>query len=124
MTIIKSKNIILYEIIGILLLFTIFYFIIVNKVSYAFTNDPNALYDSKINLINKMAVLYGEDNLDLFDEQETVYITVSDLVETGYLIADDDHGNVSDPTSEVKKLNELKIRIAYENGEVSTKILS
>lgn len=121
---IKSKNIILYEIIGILILFTIAYFVAVNKASYAFAYDEtSALYESKINLINKMATLYGENNLTLFEEEDTIYITVANLVEKEYIIADDEAGNVKDPTSDVKNLNELKIRITYKNGEVSTKTL-
>lgn len=122
---IKSKNIILYEMLAVLAIFTIIYFVAVTKASYAFAYDnANSLYENKINLINKMAILYGENNLDLFTEEDTLYITVADLVEKEYLLADDDNGNVKDPTSDVKNLNEIRIRISYKNGEITSKILS
>ena len=122
---IKSKNIILYEILAVLVLFTIIYFVAVNKASYAFSYDESSmLYESKISHIDKMALLYGENNPDLFAEDDTIYITVADLVAKEYIVADDDEGNVKDPTSDVKLLNDIKIRITAKDGKVSTKILS
>lgn len=121
----KSKNLLLYEAVAILLVFTIGYFIIANKVSYAFAYDSTTyLYDSKIKLITKSANLYGESNLSLFKEKDTIYVTVGDLVEKGILLADDEAGNVKDPTSEVKNLNELKVRIVLKDGKINSKVLS
>lgn len=121
----KSKNLMLYIALGVMLVFTAVYFIAVNKISYAFVmDDGKALLESKLDSINKMAQIYGEKNLELFEEEDTIYVTVNDLVENGYIIPDDDHGNVKDPSSDVKVLNELKVRITLSDGKIKTKILS
>lgn len=121
----KSKNIILYEIIAVLAVFTIVYFVAANKASYAFAyDDVKVLYDNRINLIEKSAKSYGEHNLDLFEEEDTIYVTVKDLVENGYLLPDDENGNVKDPTSDVKLLNDLRIRVTKTDGNIKIKVLS
>ena len=118
----KNKNLCLYITIGIFLVFTVGYFITINKVSYAFTDNAREdLYSLKIKLIEKSAKLYGENNMDLFKEKKSIYVKVSDLVEANYITADDEEGNVFDPSSEVKKLNDLKIRITNKNGKISAK---
>ncbi|MBE6148554.1 MAG: hypothetical protein E7167_03580 [Firmicutes bacterium] len=120
----KSKNIILYEIIAVLSVFTIVYFVAVNKASYAFAyDDKQTLYDNRMKLIDKSAKLYGENNMSLFEDEKTIYVTVSDLVEKSYLLPDDENGNVKDPTSDVKLLNDLRVRITLEDGKIETKIL-
>ena len=120
----KNKNMLLYIAIGVVVLFTAVYFVAANKISYAFAADEGTmLLDGKLNSLSKMAQIYGENNLDLFNEDNTIYVTVSDLVDKGYILADDDKGNVKDPTSDVKVLNELKIRITLEDGKVTTKVL-
>ena len=120
----KNKNVLLYIAIGIVVLFTAVYFVVANKISYAFAaEEETMLLDGKLNSLSMMAQLYGENNLDLFNEDDTIYVTVNELVEKGYVLADDDKGNVKDPTSDVKVLNELKIRITLKDGEIATKIL-
>lgn len=121
----KTKNLIVYEIASILLVFTIVYFISVNKVSYAFSyDDVKELQESKVKLINSSAKLYGEINCDLFEESDTIYVTVNDLVANGYLLPDDDKGNVKDPSGDVKLLNDTRIRITNKDGKIDVKILS
>ena len=125
MNILKSKNIILYEILVAIFIFTIIYFIVANHISYSFSYDEKlALYESKINLITSCAEIYAQKNMDLFNEKDTVYITVNDLVESGLIDADDESGNVKDPSSDVKTLNDIKIRISYKNDKISSKILT
>lgn len=120
----KSKNIILYEIIGVIAIFSIIYFIAVNKASYAFSyNETQELYTTRIHLIKKSAEEYANNTLDLFKEKDTIYITVDDLIKAGYLLADED-GKIMDPTSDVKSLNNLKIKLTYKDEKVNAKILS
>ena len=121
----KSKNIILYEILIVIFIFTILYFAIANHISYSFVYDEKSvLYESKINMITSCAKVYAQKNLNLFEEKDTIYITVSDLVENDLIEPDDEAGNVKDPTSDVKTLNDTKIRLTYKNEEVSAKILT
>ena len=44
-------------------------------------------------------------------------------MKNGYFVADDENGNVFDPTSEIKTLNDIKIRLKNNNGKISTKII-
>ena len=121
----KTKNLIVYEIASILLVFTIVYFISVNKISYAFSyDDVKELQESKVKLITSSAKLYGEINCDLFEESDTIYVTVNDLVVNGYLLPDDDKGSVKDPSGDVKLLNDTRIRITNKDGKIDVKILS
>ncbi len=121
----SNKNIILYEIIGVLLTFTVIYFLLVNKASYAFVyNEADALYNNKMKLIEKSAQLYASQNMDTLKKDETIYVTVNDLVSGGYMVADDKDGNVTNPKSDVKNLNETKIKITYKNEQLETKILN
>lgn len=119
----KTKNLLLYEAIAIFALFSIIYFVVANKVSYAFAYDESAaLYESKINVISKGAQVYGETNLSLFDEEDTIYITVDELIKNGYIMVDET-GKIKDPTSDVKYMNDLKVRISLKSGKVTTKVL-
>lgn len=121
----NNKNIILYEIIGVLLTFTVIYFLLVNKASYAFVyNEADVLYNNKMKLIEKSAELYASQNMDKLKKDETIYVTVKDLVSGGYMLADDNEGNVNNPKSDVKNLNETKIKITYKNEQLETKILN
>lgn len=121
----KSKNIINYVLLAVIIVFSIAYFAIANNVSHAFEYDEQAnIYQSKIALIEKLSNLYAEKNMSLFDEKETVYITVQDLVNDNLLEADDNNGSVKDPTSEVKTLNDVKIRLTNKNGKVTVKVLT
>ena len=120
----KSKNVFMYITMAVLLVFTITYFVIANKISYAFTdNQVESLFASKLSLINNAAKFYGENNLELFEEDKTIYLTVDELVEKGALLPDDEDGNIYDPSSEVRTMNELKVRITLKDGKIIAKVL-
>ena len=105
-------------------IFTICYFIIVNKVSYSFTGDTEQeLYAVTINSIEKQAVVYGQNEKDLFKDKSSVYITVEDLIKKGYYFADDEEGNVEDPRDTSKNLNDVKIKITNKNNKITAKVL-
>ena len=120
----NAKNSMLYMLFGILLIFTIFYFVTANNISHAFEYDElQEKYNIKINLIQSMADIYAQKNVDLFEEKNVVYITVQDLVDNEIIEADNANGDVKDPTSEVKTLNNLKIRLTNKNGKIASKVL-
>ena len=119
-----KKNILMYETIAVVLVFTIIYFVTANKISYAFTDDAaQELYQSKINLINNCATIYAKNNIELFDENNTIYMTVNELIEKGALLPDDEEGNIKDPSSDIRTMNELKVRITQKEGKISSKVL-
>ena len=119
-----KKNIHLYLVILILILFTFFYFNFANKISYAFDYDTaEVLYENKMNLINIASQNYYKINPELFAEKNVIYITVKDLINAKLIEADDEHGNLKDPRSDVKNLNNLKIRLSIIDDKLQVKLL-
>jgi len=119
-----KKNMYLYISVGILVVFTIVYFVVANNVSYAFVNnDETYLYSHKINEIKLAGVEYVSLHEETFAESETVYITVDDLVKEGLLEADSD-GKVRDPLNTVRTLNGIKIRLTKLEDGYDIKVLS
>lgn len=120
---IKDKKIII--LILILVVFTIGYFIIVNKISYAFENnyDLNNVYDSRIETITKCAEAYGKDNSENFNEEGLLYITVQTLIDNGYLVPNGE-GLITNTLNSEENLNDKKIRIKSENEKISAEIYS
>ena len=108
---------------AILLIFTIGYFVIINKVSYAFVNDydPNNVYDETINIIKKSAIAYGTNNPDLFKEEDTVYKKVQDLIDANLLIPNED-GNIINPLKEEETLNDNVIKIKKEKDKITVEV--
>lgn len=120
-----KKNLNLYAFIVVMILFTIGFFSTAFNSSYAFpTGNENDSYENRIHLIEKSAQLYAENNPDLFANTENIYVTVDELVDLGYIYPDDETGAVKDPSSDVKVLNDLKIRVTKKGGEITTKVLS
>ena len=76
MNMFKDKKII--ALIVVMTLFTISYFIIVGKSSYAFRTDNLATerYNKTIDMIKKCALTYASNNKNLFKEENIVYIKV------------------------------------------------
>lgn len=120
---IKDKKIIILAIV--LLVYTIGYFVIINKVSYAFDNniDVNKLYNVRVDVITSCAISYGEDNKDSFNEEGLLYITVQTLVDNNYLVADTD-GKITNYLDETETLNDKKIRLKNIDGKISAEIYS
>lgn len=121
----KSKNIMLFIAIAVFAIFSIFYFITVNKMSYAFDyNAEEEKYNARINYIKISAKNYAKLHEDELKD-DTLYVTVDTLVKEGLLIADDEEGNYNNPLSEIKTLNDIKVRVQKKSdGEYTAKILN
>ena len=123
MKFLKDKKIII--LVTILVLFTIIYFVVVNKISYAFSNryDLDGFYNTTMNTIKKCAIAYGEQNLELFENEKTIYIKVQDLIDNNYLVADES-GVIKHPLNENETLNSNVIKLKYQNKEVTAEVHS
>ena len=86
------------EVLVVAVLLGIVAFITINSTSYAFAIDT--------------AEEYALDNLDLFKEADTNYILVSDLVDNGYMMTNND-GMVTSPDNSGKTFNDNKIKVEY-----------
>lgn len=123
MKLVKDKKIIVLGVI--LFVFTIFYFVVANKISYAFENntDLNSAYSSRLEVITTCAVAYGEANKDAFNEDGLLYITVQTLIDNNFLVADND-GIVENYLNDNESLNDKKIRIKNEDNKISAEVYS
>jgi len=119
---IKDKKIII--LILTLIIFTFGYFIIVNKISYAFENgiDIQKIQDKRVQVIEDCAVHYGKNHNNDFNDEGILYLTVKDLIDAGYLAPNED-GNLID-ISNNEILNNKKIRIKKENDKIKAEIYS
>ena len=100
------------EVLVVVVLLGIVAFITINSTSYAFAIDTTDSVKEVKSLIEKQAEEYALDNLDLFKEADTNYILVSELVENGYMMANDD-GIVTSPDNSGKTFNDNKIKVEY-----------
>ncbi len=107
------------EVLVVIVLLGIVAFITINSTSYAFAIDTTDSVKEVKTLIEKQAEEYALDNLDLFNEADTNYILVSELVENGYMMANDD-GIVTSPDNSGKTFNDNKIKLEYnkDNNKV------
>ena len=80
-----GKYMFLYISIAVVILFSGFYFVTINKISYAFSDSNVNFYEEKIKSIANLAKTYAEYNKDIFGEEDYVYFTVAELVEKGVL---------------------------------------
>ncbi len=121
MKILNDKKII--ALITVVLVFTIVYFVAVFKISYAFENDydVNSSYNSIIDTIKKSATAYGEQNKDLFNENNTIYIKVQDLIDKGFLVPNEE-GHIQNPLKESEFMNSHIVKIKYENEVVTVEV--
>lgn len=111
------------ELLVIMIIFTIGYFVVANKISYAFDVDyDNDLYELTIESIEKQAVFYANAHEELFVEENEIYITISDLAAGGFIISN--NGVVVDPRNEEKNLNERKVKLVKKDDEITAKVLN
>ena len=81
------------------------------------------VYNEIVHLIERQAAIYGK-TLNNLEEEGNLIITLNDLIEKGYYVADDSEGNVIDPRNSNATLNGLKIKMAYlENGNVTAEVI-
>ncbi len=101
------------EVLVVVVLLGIVAFITINKTSYAFSIDATGAVNEVVNLIEKQAEDYALDHVEIFEESSTTFINVSDLIDNGYLIANED-GKVTSPEDPSKSFNDNKIKLEYD----------
>ena len=119
----KKNGYTVVELLVVIAVFGIGYFIIANNISYAFSVDyEKELYNQTLTAIETNATIYAENNLKLFESEKDVYLTVGELAEKG-LVLNNSEGKVSDPRDDSKTLNDLKVKLTYEDNKVTAKVL-
>lgn len=110
----------LLVVIGVLGIFTI---VILASTSYAYKDRSVIYYDQIVSMAEKQAVMYGNTLANL-KEEGTLVITLGDLVDNGYYVADGEDGKVKDPRNSKDSLNGMKIKLIYkENGNIKAEVI-
>ena len=111
------------EMIIVLALFTVGYFVVANIISYNFdVNYEEDLYDLTISSIEKQAALYGENNTEIFAESNDVYMTIEQLAAANAIISTSE-GVVADPRDDSKILNDIRVKITNDDDEITAEVL-
>ena len=112
MNIKKDKNII--ALIIVLGVFTLGYFLIANRISYAFSNNPNleSSYENTNKIITTSAIVYGNADIEELKEKKVKWLTIQELIDEKYLIPDE-NGNVVNPLEPDKTINAKKVESLY-----------
>lgn len=115
MKIFKDKKVVVLAVV--IFIFTVIYFVAVNKISYAFEteNTDRDSYNSLITTIKKCAKVYAEKHTDLFKDEMTIYIKVQDLIDAD-LLAPNDGTNVISPLDKSSIINSNIIKIKKEDN--------
>ena len=118
---IKDKKIIVLLVI--LIVFTIGYFVIVNHISYAFSDeyDPSVLYNKTIDVIKEASILYAEKNEQLFEKDKVIYVKVQDLIDNE-LLATNNEGNIINPTKKDEVMNSNIIKIKKDKNNYTAEV--
>jgi len=111
----NKKGYTVIELIVVIAIFGLITAITLGATSYAFKDNTEEYYISKISDIESNARRYGSTLEELKTENSKV-ITVKELVDAGYLSPDNDKGDIIDPRNQKSTLNSLKIKITYEEG--------
>lgn len=117
----KNNNT-MVEIFSVMIILGIFTILMLSFTSYAYTDNSDSYYDETVHLIEKQAVEYGKELQSLKDEGYLI-ITLNDLVEAECYVADDNNGNVFDPRNKKVKLNGLKIKLTYDEGNIKANVI-
>ena len=111
------------ELLIVIAVFTVGYFIVANTISYNFNVDyEEDLYDLKIASIEKQATIYAGGHLELFKDGNDIYMTVEELALNNAVISTKE-GVVADPRNSEETLNDLRVKITNKDDEITAEVL-
>lgn len=112
------------ELLVIVFLLGIVAFITIDKTSYAFSIDNTNTIKDVVKMIEIQAEDYAMDNLEIFNDTNTSFIIVNDLIEQHYLIGNSE-GLLVNPVDNTKNFNNDKIELKYDKDKnvVEAKLL-
>ena len=111
------------ELVIVIAVFTVGYFLVANTLSYNFDVDyEEDLYNLKIASIEEQAAIYAEGHTDMFVESNDVYMTVEELAMNNAIISTSE-GVVADPRDSENTLNDLRVKITNEDEKITAEVL-
>lgn len=111
------------ELVVVIAIFTVAYFLVVNAISYVFDVDyEQDLYDMKIAAIEKQAIIYATGHTEIFADSDDVYMTVEELALNNAVVCATE-GVVVDPRDSSETLNDLRVKITNKDDEITAVVL-
>lgn len=111
------------ELAVILGIFTIGYFALAFTISKDFKGDyKEELYQNKISAIETQAAIYAEGKKELFEKENSIYLTVEELAKENAIISNEE-GVVYNPRNNEENINDLKVKITLANDKVTATVL-
>ena len=119
----KKNGYTVKEMLVVIIVLGVFTLGIIGFTSNAYKDQTKDYYEEKVLLIEKEAAIYGA-TLNNLKEEGNLIITVKDLVDNGYYVADNSKGDVIDPRNSKATLNGTKIKLTYnEDGTIKAKVI-
>ena len=119
----KKNGYTMVELLVVIFIMGVATIITLSATSYAFKDHTDEYYDQKISGILHQAESYAK-TLKNLEEEKNIVITVNDLVESGYYMADTDDNKVTDPRNSKANLNAYKIKLTYdESGKIKASMI-
>ena len=114
--VVNKKGYTLIELLIVMIIFGIITAIFVGTTSYAFKDNTDEYYKIRINNIESNAKRYAM-TLEELKTEDSKIITVKDLVNAGYISSDNKDGDVIDPRNSNATLNNMKIKLTYDEAK-------
>ena len=113
----NRKGYTVIELIIVMIIFGVITAVTIGATSYAFKDNSDEFYKVRISNIESNAKRYAMTLEEVKTEGSKVII-VNDLVEAGYLSADNEKGDIIDPRNSKATLNNVKVKLTYneKNG--------
>lgn len=108
----NRKGYTIIELIIVMIVFGVITAITISATSYAFKDNSDEFYKVRVSNIESNAKRYAM-TIDELKTEGSKVITVNDLVDNGYLSPDNDKGDVIDPRNSKATLNNVKIKLTY-----------
>ena len=112
----NRKGYTIVELIIVMIIFGIITAITIGTTSYAFKDNSDEFYKVRVSNIESNAKRYAM-TLEELKTDGSMVITVNDLVNEGYISPDNDKGDVIDPRNSKATLNNVKIKLTYNEKD-------
>ncbi len=126
----KKNGFTIVEILAVIVVLAAVMALVIPNLTESSSKAKNKLYDTKISMIEKAAILYAQDNYNLLvgnDTNITIIRTINsdDLITTGYYVADketDTDNKIIDPRTNQELNVDIEITINTINKKITAKV--
>lgn len=128
----KKKGFTIVEILGVIVVLAVIMALLIPNITNSSAKAKNKLYETKISMLEKAAVLYAQDNYSSLIEDSlnnivTKTITSDALIGSGYYVEDSNGGELRekliDPRTNEPMVVNIQITINRETKKITAKVI-